>query len=99
MMQCVIIQMCVLPMYKELETRSPKRFSHVIGVSFSGLFLLFVAFAVAGSLAYGPTVHSNVLKDLPHSGWGILAQACMVLAIAAVYPIMLMPMVAPLKSS
>lgn len=86
-------------MYKDLRGRSPKKFSHVIGVSFSVLFLLFTAFSVAGSVAYGPAVASNVLKNLPEGVFGTAAQALMVLAIAGVYPIMLIPMVAPIRTS
>merc|ERR1719171_1425105 len=51
MMQAVIIQMCVLPMYAELEDRTPKRFSGTLNLSFSILFLIFSAFAIIGHFA------------------------------------------------
>jgi amino acid permease len=99
MMQCVIIQMCVLPMYGELKDRSPKKMRHITAVSFCILFLIFVAFALVGQLVYGSGVSSNVLRNLPDNAWGTGAQAAMILAIACVYPIMLMPMVAPVRNS
>merc|ERR1719230_646275 len=54
MMQCTIIQMCVLPMYKELSERSPRTFLWVLLVSFSVIALFFAAFGVLGYLTYGP---------------------------------------------
>jgi hypothetical protein len=32
----VIIQMCVLPMYEELDGRSPAKFQKIVTISFSG---------------------------------------------------------------
>lgn len=99
MMQCVIIQMCVLPMYEDLHDRSPQKFSYLIAVSFSALFLIFTGYAMAGALAYGIDVPSNVLRSLRDNGWGVAGEALMMLSIAGVYPIMLLPMVAPMKGS
>jgi len=100
MMQCVTIQMCVLPMYAELKDPSPKKFRYIVNASFSGLFLLFSGFAVAGVLAYGEReADENVLNNLGTSVFDAVAQGGMVLCIMSVYPIMVMPMVAPLKTS
>merc|ERR1719487_2654071 len=58
MMQVVVIQMCVLPMYAELENRSPAKFNRIVTVSFSILLFLCAGFAVSGYLTYGPGVSS-----------------------------------------
>mmetsp|Transcript_16970 Transcript_16970/g.48212 ORF Transcript_16970/g.48212 Transcript_16970/m.48212 type:complete len:546 (+) Transcript_16970:402-2039(+) len=100
LMQCVILQMCVLPMYLELKDHSPRKFKHVVNSSFAGLFLLFSGFAFAGVMAFGvTTVSENVLTNLGASIPALVSQAGMVLCIMSVYPIMFMPMVAPLKTS
>lgn len=67
MMQSVIIQMCVLPMYKELENRSPDKFGRILLMAFSTLAVLFIFLSVAGYVAFGPTVNSNLLVSLPHN--------------------------------
>merc|ERR550539_1300567 len=41
MAYCVIIQMCVLPMYAELKDRSPRKMSRVVNMAFVGLFFIF----------------------------------------------------------
>lgn len=99
MMQSVIIQMCVLPMYEELENRTPEKFNRIIVVAFSALFILFSLFSVAGQTLYGLGVASNILKNLPQNAGGLVAQCGAVVAMAGVFPIMLMPMVAPVRSS
>lgn len=99
MMQSVIIQMCVLPMYEELDSRTPEKFNRIIALAFAVLFFIYAGFAVLGQTLYGLDVESNILKNLPRSTGGFLAQSGTVVAIAGVYPIMLMPMVAPLRSS
>lgn len=99
MMQVVVIQMCVLPMYKELENRSPAKFNKVVLVSFSVLLLLCSGFAVIGYATFGPGVESNVLKNLPGSHWGHMSRLAAVAAVSAVFPIILGPMLAPLWTS
>lgn len=96
MMQCVIIQMCVLPMYKELEDRSPQKFRSLLLIAFSILIAIFVVFAVLAYLTLGPDVADNVLKSLPRDVFANIAQAGTIVVVAAVYPIMLLPMVAPI---
>ncbi|CAE7430206.1 AVT6E [Symbiodinium natans] len=98
MMQSVIIQMCVLPMYKELENRSPKRFARLLTVAFSVLAVIFIILAMAGYFAFGPSVESNLLSSLPRTTAMNVAQAGMILTMAAVYPIMMIAMIAPVKN-
>jgi amino acid permease len=49
----VIIQMCVLPMYEELEERSPQAFQKIVNISFAFLFLFMSLFSTVGYLLYG----------------------------------------------
>ncbi|CAE7365666.1 AVT6E [Symbiodinium pilosum] len=98
MMQSVIIQMCVLPMYKELENRNPRRFGRLLTIAFSVLTLIFIILAMAGYYAFGPSVESNLLSSLPRTTAMNVAQAGMILTMAAVYPIMMIAMIAPVKN-
>merc|ERR1719265_2662817 len=91
--------MCVLPMYAELENRSPAKFNSIVGVSFSILLFLCAGFAVAGYLTYGPSVSSNVLKNFSGTPWGHLSRLAAISAVAAVFPIILGPMVVPIAAS
>lgn len=97
LMQCVIIQMCILPMYEELENRSPRRFSIAVGSAFGFLAVLFAAFSAVAYGLFGPTVNSNVMEELPHDLLGGVARVGMVLVMLAVFPIMMMSMVAPVR--
>mmetsp|Transcript_58855 Transcript_58855/g.140375 ORF Transcript_58855/g.140375 Transcript_58855/m.140375 type:complete len:444 (-) Transcript_58855:251-1582(-) len=97
MFQAVIIQMCVLPMYKELENRSPKKMDRIVAVGFGSLFFIFCGFAILGYLYVGPQVDSNILTNLPRGPWADAAQIGTILVVACVYPIMLYPMIAPLE--
>lgn len=98
MMQTIVIQVCILPMYQELKDRSPQKFNKIVVASFSFLFLLCSAFAVVGYLTFGPAVSSNVLNNLPSSRWGHLTRLSAAAAVLAVYPIIINPMIAPLRN-
>jgi len=98
MYQAVVIQMCVLPMYEELEERSPQKFDRILAVSFSALLFLFCGFASAGYLLIGPSVKSNLLEDLPSTFGAELGQLGIIFVALGVYPIMLSPMVAPIRA-
>jgi len=98
MFQAVIIQMCVLPMYRELEDRSPEKFDRIVAVGFSALFIIFCGFATFGYLLVGPKVNSNVLTNLPKDHWSSAAKLGVIFVVACVYPIMVYPMIAPLQS-
>lgn len=99
MFQAVIIQMCVLPMYEELENRSPQKFDKIVAVGFGVLFLIFCGFSALGYLFIGPKVQSNILADLPHNVWADAAQVGSIVVVACVYPIMVYPMIAPLQGA
>mmetsp|Transcript_40187 Transcript_40187/g.71321 ORF Transcript_40187/g.71321 Transcript_40187/m.71321 type:complete len:422 (+) Transcript_40187:40-1305(+) len=98
MMQAIVIQMCVLPMYGELEDRSPAKFNRIVATSFGILFMVFAAFAVVGYVTFGPHVGSNILEAIPHSPLGKAAKVGAAICVAAVYPIMEKTMVAPIRN-
>lgn len=99
MMQVVVIQMCALPMYGELENRTPAKFNQIVAVSFGILMLLCCGFGVAGYATFGSTVNSNILVNLPNTQWGHVSRVAAATAVAAVFPMILGAMVAPLSSS
>jgi len=97
LMQCSIVQMCVLPMYEEMENRSPRRFGIAVGTAFAFLALLFAAFSAVAYVVFGPQVQGNVMMNLPHDALGSFARVGMTLVMLAVFPIMMMSMVAPIR--
>ncbi|CAK0898825.1 unnamed protein product [Prorocentrum cordatum] len=96
LMQCGILQMCVLPMYEELKGRNIRRFQRAVIIAFSFLTLLFCAFSGLAYLKYGPGVSSNVLNDFPNDTMGNMARIGMAIVVLAVYPIILKSMTAPI---
>ena len=98
MSNTIIIQMCILPMYKDLEERSPAKFRRALGVSFSLLALLYAAFATIAYLHFGPTVPDNVLNALSKGGWGDAARVGISVVVLCVYPLMVVPMLAPVEA-
>eukprot|EP00931_Biecheleriopsis_adriatica_P041503 TRINITY_DN23713_c0_g1_i1.p1 TRINITY_DN23713_c0_g1~~TRINITY_DN23713_c0_g1_i1.p1 ORF type:complete len:434 (-),score=93.38 TRINITY_DN23713_c0_g1_i1:64-1365(-) len=99
MMQTVVIQVCVLPMYGEMKNRSPGHFDKVIMNSFGILFLICSSFALLGYHVFGGPVSSNVLLNLPHSNAGTIGRGCAAASVLAVYPIIMKPMLAALEPS
>merc|ERR1712032_485590 len=99
LMIALIIQMCVLPMYESLEDRSVPRFRKIVVRSFSAAFVLFSGFFVAGILAFGVGVKYDILSSLPKDVFGNAARVGMLVVVLGVYPLMLMPMVQPLKNT
>merc|ERR1712113_1342396 len=77
LMMGIIIQMCVLPFYEELEDRSVPKFRMIIIKSFTFLFFLFGGFFYMSLIAFGEGVDSNVLKNLPAGILGTIAQVGM----------------------
>merc|ERR1712032_545006 len=74
--------------------------NRIVQRSFGGLFFLFASFSVVGYLLYGKEVSDNVLGDLGGEGfWHQVAQLGAALAVLGVYPILINPMVAPVRSS
>lgn len=98
LMQCSIAQMCVLPMYAELENRSPRRFGTAVVAAFGFLAVLFAAFSAVAYTVFGPHVQANVIMNLPDDALGSFARVGMTLVMLAVFPIMMMSMVAPIRS-
>jgi len=100
MMYSVAIQMCVLPMYQELENRTPKKFFKVIVYAFGTLMIIYCAFSVCGYFSFGGTVPSNVLT----AHWALsenivyTVRLGTVLVVIGVYPVMMFPMIAPLRT-
>ena len=72
----IIIQMCILPMYKELEQRSPRRFQRSLSASFSVLFVVYALFATIAYLRFGPKVRAGPRK------------AAVAIAVAAAMPLL-----------
>lgn len=91
----IVIQMCVLPMYEQLERRTPERFSQSLFASFVFLFFLFGIFALLPYITYGPFVRSNVLLNLPISLWGNATRLGMVVVISALFPLLVLPLASP----
>jgi hypothetical protein len=96
MMQAVVVQMCVLPMYQGLEDRSPAKFGKVVSSSFGALAAIFSAFAVVGYVTFGPEVKGNILDSLPDNAWGKAGRVGAGLCVGGVYPIFEQAMVAPI---
>mmetsp|Transcript_62245 Transcript_62245/g.131573 ORF Transcript_62245/g.131573 Transcript_62245/m.131573 type:complete len:439 (-) Transcript_62245:720-2036(-) len=97
LMQCAVIQMCVLPMYEDMQNRTPKRFFTAVAIAFVFLAVLFATFASAAYLLYGSTVHANVIQDFPKDLHGTVARVGLVLAVLAVYPLLAVSVVAPVR--
>jgi len=99
LMQAAIVQMCVLPMYEQLEHRSPRRFAVCASSGFGSVTVLFVCFSSLGYLHYGAGVSSNILENLPQGLLGDIAKIAMAIAVLGVYPIILSSMIAPIQHS
>jgi amino acid permease len=97
MMQCIIIQMCALPLYESLQDRTPAKFQRVLRIAFGILFLIFSMFAFLGYSTAGPLAKSNAMLDLDKTIANDVAQIGVILMVIAVYPIMVIPMLAPLR--
>lgn len=99
MAQAIVIQMCVLPMYAEMEDRTPAKFHRAVSFGFGSLILIFVAFAAVGYLTFGHRVQGNILDMFPHDVYGNAARVGAGICIAGVYPIFEQAMVAPVWNS
>lgn len=63
------------------------------------VFVLFSAFVTAADFAYGAVgMEENIMNNLPHNMLSNVAQLGMLVCISAVYPLMVAPMVAPIKN-
>jgi amino acid permease len=95
-MNAVIIQMNALPMYQQLQDRTPGKFTRILSVAFVALFILFGSFASVAYCAFGGDVSSNVLNSLNEDVWGSAARIAIAVVVAGVYPLLAMAMTAPL---
>lgn len=96
-MVAVVLQQCILPVYKEMRGRSPARFGAAMAIAFVVVFFLFSLFVSCAYLLHGPKVKSDIIKDFPQSTSGYLGRIFMILGIAPVYPLVLYPMTAPIR--
>eukprot|EP00437_Effrenium_voratum_P025635 CAMPEP_0181411850 /NCGR_PEP_ID=MMETSP1110-20121109/8108_1 /TAXON_ID=174948 /ORGANISM="Symbiodinium sp., Strain CCMP421" /LENGTH=408 /DNA_ID=CAMNT_0023534523 /DNA_START=81 /DNA_END=1307 /DNA_ORIENTATION=+ len=94
MMQTVVLQMCVLPMYGEMKDRSPGDFGRAVIISFTILFVVCAGFAVLGYAIFGPNVSSNVLLSLPEGDLGNVARLVAGASVVGVFPLILKSMIA-----
>merc|ERR1712137_1317662 len=56
LVQAIVIQMCVLPMYQDMKDRSPPRFCRSVNISFLVVFVLFSTYFTVGYITFGPEV-------------------------------------------
>eukprot|EP00928_Gymnodinium_smaydae_P022665 TRINITY_DN18966_c0_g1_i2.p1 TRINITY_DN18966_c0_g1~~TRINITY_DN18966_c0_g1_i2.p1 ORF type:complete len:757 (+),score=144.14 TRINITY_DN18966_c0_g1_i2:113-2383(+) len=95
----VVVQMCIPEYYTQLrrDDQEPSKFLRgVVVPSFLFIFVLFCSFSSVGYLAFGPSVNSNVLLEIPQDWIGRSTQIAMCVACIMVYPNMLRPMIRPL---
>jgi len=95
MVNAIVVQMCVLPMYQQLKDRTPRKFNSAVTVAFGVLILIFSAYAMLGYFTFGPDVEDNILNALPNTKWGQAARVGAAVCVAGVYPIFEQAMVAP----
>jgi len=98
LMNSVIIQMCVLPMYAELKDRTPAKFNLIVNTAFGTLILLFCAFATVGYMAFGNDVDSMITDNLKKGPLGSVVHVGISLVILCTFPIFVIPMVAPVAA-
>lgn len=108
----VVIQPCALPMYEELENRTPERFGKsLFGVSIPitwgkrqifavSIFLWGVSslFSVVAYVSFGAATPGDILDTFPSGEWyTLLNRAAMALVCVASYPLFLRPIIAPVR--
>jgi amino acid permease len=92
LMMATSAQQCMLPLYKEMENRSVRRFAVLQLTAVVVIVVLLSVVAIAGYLRYGSGVRSNILLELPSDGAGLLAQVSILPVVIGVYPLMLYPL-------
>jgi len=95
-MQTTLIQMCVFPMYEEMDKRTPRRFAYSMITAFAFLILLFAAFAVFSYATFGKTTNSNIFNSLPNTWFANVGRATMLVVCTGAYPLMVLPMMSSL---
>jgi len=64
-MYSLLFHITILPMYRELENRSVKKFGKCLVVALICTFFILASVMISGYVAFGPKVNSNVLNNLP----------------------------------
>lgn len=95
---CITIQVCMLPMYAELEDRTPAKMNRVITKSFVALYAMFAAYAVVGYLAFGADVRESVTSSMAKVWYNDVGRFGIFVALLGVYPILLKGITGPLQS-
>jgi len=89
-----------------MKVQKPSEFAKALVTAFSFLFVLFSAFAVIGYMAFGENVDSDILTNFPDINTvdktalnipSNIAKLGMVLVVLAVYPLMMLPMISPVR--
>jgi len=99
LLMALCLQMLVPPMYETLERRSVTRFRTVVYTSFGFLFVLFTGFQTVALYTFGPNVPQDVLSVLPGNALGNAVRYGMIVMVLGVYPLNVMPMVAPVRNA
>lgn len=88
----------IMPMYEELEGRNVKKFSRSLMISSGFTWTLFMLFSSLGYLSYGTKTLQNFILNLPPTQWyTYVVQIGITLVVLFVYPMMMIPLVAPVK--
>jgi len=100
-LMAIVMQPGILPMYEELKDRRPETFAKALKMSSAFLYVLFFIFALFGYTRYGAETlgaAGNILQNFPANVWYcMLANAGMAFVTMCIFPLMIIPMVAPMK--
>lgn len=96
---CMIVQLCTLQMYAELDDRTPQKFNRITRHCFVVLFFAYAGFSAMGYLTFGNSADANILKSLPEGAWGKASRISFVLVLVAAYPIFVYPMISTIRNS
>jgi len=94
-MYSLLFHITILPMYRELENRSVKKFGKCLVVALFCTFFILASVMISGYVAFGPTVNSNVLSNLPVDLSSSVARIAMVICILGIFPIFTKAMLVP----
>jgi len=94
-MYSLLFHITTLPMYRELENRSVKKFGKCLVVALFCTFFILASVMISGYVAFGPTVNSNVLNNLPVDLSSSVARIAMVICILGIFPIFTKAMLVP----
>lgn len=90
------IQCVCLPIYRDLDNKSPILFRRIMSYALSMLLVLFCMFCACAYVAYDLVrVKEDMLDLLPNELAGNIARTGMMIVVICVYPFVLEPMVTP----